>query len=123
MAREMIGEMSRDEVFEALKKYDPKLREELRQYGEFYGIHVEMYAKYLKEKNEPNYKNYLDAARKLRKAGYSLDALSCTCARVYYKDKSGDFTALSTCDDIRPGMVTIEGKAQNIDEWLNRRSV
>lgn len=48
----MARDMMKDEVYKILEKYDPELREELRRNGEFYGIHIELYAKYLKEKNE-----------------------------------------------------------------------
>ena len=48
----MARDMTRDQVLEILEKYDPKLRQEIRENGAFYGIHVEMYARYLKEKHE-----------------------------------------------------------------------
>lgn len=67
------------------------------------------------------YQNFAYATQQLMKFNYHVEFTITNHARIYYKDKSGDFTELSPCDETRHGYVTIEGKVQNIDEWLNRR--
>ena len=70
---------------------------------------------------DPEYKkirNYVDAKRVLSKWCYRVEDLGSCCSRVYYKDGTGDYTALTTCDDVHSGMVEIEGKVQNIYEWV-----
>ena len=67
------------------------------------------------------YQNFAYATQQLMKFNYYVEFTITNHARVYYKDKSGDFTELSPCDETRHGYITIEGKVQNIDEWLNRR--
>lgn len=71
------------------------------------------------------YRNFAYAKRQLMENGYNVEesAYMPNVARVYYRDNSGDFTELSACDETRDGYITIEGKAQHIDEWLNHRFI
>ena len=64
--------------------------------------------------------NFAYAVKRLIERGYHVENLGPNCARVYYKDKSGDFSGLCPCNDKRGGTVSIEGIAQNIDEWIEK---
>ena len=71
------------------------------------------------------YENFAYAKRRLMESGYNVEVSADfpNVARVYFKDGSGDYTQLSSCNERRIGYITIEGKVQNIDEWLRRRSI
>ena len=69
------------------------------------------------------YQNFSYAAKRLMDFNYYVEFIGTNCARVYFKDNSGDFTELSPCDETKRGYVTIEGKVQNIDKWLFGRVV
>jgi len=63
------------------------------------------------------YQNFDYAIKTLEKANYRYEILGTNCARVYYKDGTGEYTQLEPCDMIANGYVMIEGKVQHIDEW------
>lgn len=64
------------------------------------------------------HENFEYALKVLRDNGYHYEVISPTHALVYYKDKTGEYTFLETCDDKRHGWVCIEGRAQIIDDWV-----
>jgi len=66
-------------------------------------------------------KSFMYAIRKLREAGYEVVMIGEYGARVYYKG-SKDYTGLYPLfgSDERPGLVEIEGRVQDINEWLKR---
>ena len=61
-----------------------------------------------------------DAAGTLKEAGYKYEIQSDTVLMVYYKDNSNDHTQVSLCDDSRYGYYMIEGRVQNITDWIKR---
>lgn len=61
-----------------------------------------------------------DAAERVKEAGYKYEIQSETVLMVYYKDNSNDHTQVSLCDDSRYGYYMIEGRVQNITDWIKR---
>lgn len=61
-----------------------------------------------------------DAAERFKEAGYKYEIQSETVLMVYYKDNSNDHTQVSLCDDSRYGYYMIEGRVQNIVDWIKR---
>lgn len=61
-----------------------------------------------------------DAAERLKKAGYKYEIQSDNALMVFYKGNSIDHTQISICNDSRYGYYMIEGKVQNIVNWINR---
>lgn len=61
-----------------------------------------------------------DAAETLKEAGYKYEIQSDTVLMVYYKDNSIDHTQVAICDESRDGYYMIEGKVQNLIEWIKR---
>jgi hypothetical protein len=61
-----------------------------------------------------------DAAERFKEAGYKYEIQSETVLMVYYKDNSNDHTQVSLCDDSRYGYYMIEGRVQNITDWIKR---
>lgn len=115
----MKKEMTTDECLEIFKKYDMELYNYYHNNMWYFGWEARRYAEYLKRNNEGD-ANFLYAVKRLREWNYRVDILCTNFARVYYKDGSDDFTGLEPCDSTAHGDVMIEGKCQNIDEWLER---
>lgn len=61
-----------------------------------------------------------DAAERFKEAGYKYEIQSDTALMVYYKDNSIDHTQVSLCDDSRYGYYMIEGRVQNIIDWIRK---
>ena len=61
-----------------------------------------------------------DAAERFKEAGYKYEIQSDTALMVFYKENSIDHTQVSLCDDSRYGYYMIEGRIQNIIEWIKR---
>ena len=61
-----------------------------------------------------------DAAERLREAGYKYEIQSEKALRVYFNDKTGDYTQISLCDDSRDGYYMISGKVENLIDWVKR---
>lgn len=61
-----------------------------------------------------------DAAETLKEAGYKYEVQSDNALMVYYKYNSLDHTQVSLCDESREGYYMIEGKVQNLIEWIKR---
>lgn len=61
-----------------------------------------------------------DAAETLKEAGYKYEIQSDTALRVYFKDKTGDYTQISICDDSRDGYYVISDRVQNLIDWRKR---
>lgn len=61
-----------------------------------------------------------DAAERLREAGYKYEIQSEKALRVYFNDKTGDYTQISLCDDSRDGYYMISGKVENLIYWVKR---
>lgn len=60
-----------------------------------------------------------DVAERLAEAGYEYEIQSEEALRVYYKDNTGDYTQISFCDDYRGDYYMIEGRVQNLNDWIN----
>lgn len=58
-----------------------------------------------------------DAAERFKEAGYEYEIQSNTTLMVYCKN-SKEHTQVSLCDDSRYGYYMIEGKTQNIKDWI-----
>lgn len=61
-----------------------------------------------------------DAAERLREVGYKYEIQSEKALRVYFNDKTGDYTQISLCDDSRDGYYMISGKVENLIDWVKR---
>ena len=61
-----------------------------------------------------------DAAERLKEAGYKYEIQSNTVLIVYYKDNSLDHTQVTLCDESREGYYMIEGRVQNLIDWIKR---
>lgn len=61
-----------------------------------------------------------DAIALLKECNYKFEVLSENFLRVYYKDNTGDYTSIEPCDDSRERYYMIEGRIQNIIEWIKR---
>ena len=59
-----------------------------------------------------------DAAARLKEAGYNCEIQSDTTLMVYYKDNGTDHTQVAVCDESREGYFTIEGRVQNLVDWI-----
>jgi hypothetical protein len=54
----------------------------------------------------------------LKECRYKFEILSEKALRIFYKDSSGDYCGLQSCDDPRPGYYMIAGRVQNFTDWL-----
>ena len=61
-----------------------------------------------------------DAASVLRLCGYKVEIQSDMVLMVYYKDNGNDHTQVSICDESRDGYYMIEGRVQNLIDWIKR---
>jgi len=61
-----------------------------------------------------------DAAERFKEAGYKYEIQSDTALMVFSKENSIDHTQVSLCDDSRYGYYMIEGRVQNIIEWIKK---
>lgn len=61
-----------------------------------------------------------DAASVLRLCNYKVEIQSDTVLMVYYKDNGNDHTQVSICDESRDGYYMIEGRVQNLADWIKR---
>ncbi|MBQ3543488.1 MAG: hypothetical protein IJA34_00625 [Lachnospiraceae bacterium] len=60
-----------------------------------------------------------DVAERLTEAGYKYEIQSEKALRVYFKDKTGEYTQISICDDKREDFYMISGKVQSLNEWID----
>lgn len=58
-----------------------------------------------------------DASEKFKEAGYKCEIQSNATLMVFHKN-SKDHTKVSLCDDSKYGYYMIEGRIQNIKDWI-----
>lgn len=61
-----------------------------------------------------------DAYERLTEAGYKCEIQSDNALMIFYKENSIDHTQVSLSDDSRYGYYMIEGRVQNIIDWIER---
>lgn len=61
-----------------------------------------------------------DVAERLKEAGYKYEIQNDTSLRVYYKDNGNYYTQITLCDESREDYYTIEGRVQNLTEWIEK---
>lgn len=64
--------------------------------------------------------NIQNVAGRLKEAGYKYEIQNDTALIVFYKDNSNDYTQISFCEDRREDYYTIEGRVQNLTEWIEK---
>lgn len=60
-----------------------------------------------------------DAIELLKECNYKFEVVNEKCVIVYYKNSS-DHTMIMPCDDERERYFSIEGKVQDIIDWIKR---
>jgi len=61
-----------------------------------------------------------DAIAWLKEANFKIEIQSDNAVKVYYKDCTGEFTQITPCDESRDGYYMIEGRVQNLMDWIRR---
>lgn len=59
-----------------------------------------------------------DAADFLGRCNYKVERQGEYALRVYYKDRPDEFTQVTPCDDSRERYYMIEGRVQNLIDWI-----
>lgn len=61
-----------------------------------------------------------DAIAWLKEANFKIEIQSDNAVKVYYKDCTSEFTQITPCDESRDGYYMIEGRVQNLMDWIRR---